>query len=136
MVDELKRLSSRGFQWLLNGELITSTVDLICVSVDSITRAPIQNFIQFNWRYGCPWCLHPGKTVKSKSEKGTVNAYFYKKNGYPLRTKRSTITDARLAKLSSKPVLGVKSSSILNELPYFASLLHSLGILFIVLIKE
>lgn len=119
MVDELKRLSSRGFQWLLNGELITSTVDLICVSVDSIARAPIQNFIQFNGRYGCPWCLHPGKTVKSKSEKGTVNAYFYKRNGYPLRTKRSTITDARLAKLSSKPVLGVKSSSILNELPYF-----------------
>ncbi len=56
MVDELKQLSSRGFQWLLNGELITSTVDLICVSVDSIARAPIQNFIQFNGRYGCPWC--------------------------------------------------------------------------------
>ncbi len=119
MVDELKRLSSRGFQWLLNGELITSTVDLICVSVDSIARAPIQNFIQFNGRYGCPWCLHPGKLMKSKSEKGVVNAYFYKKDGFPLRTKRSTKQNARLAKLSSKPVLGVKSSSILNELPFF-----------------
>jgi hypothetical protein len=35
--------------------------------------------MQFNWRYGCPWCLHSGKTVMWKSEKGRVNAFFYKK---------------------------------------------------------
>jgi hypothetical protein len=55
--------------------------------------------------------------MKSKSEKGIVNAYVYKRNGFPLRTKSSTLNDARLAKFSFKPVLGVKSSSILNKLP-------------------
>jgi hypothetical protein len=45
MVDELKRLSSRGFQWLLNGELITSTVDLICVSVVSISRSDSELYL-------------------------------------------------------------------------------------------
>jgi hypothetical protein len=119
MVNELKRLAVSGFQWLREGELITTTVHLICVSVDSIARAPIQNFIQFNGRYGCPWCLHPGKTVMSKSEKGRVNAYFYKKEGFPLRTKRETLINARFANLSSNPVLGVKSFSILNKLPHF-----------------
>ena len=119
MVDELKRLATSGFQWLRDGKLITSTVHLICVSVDTIARAPIQNFIQFNGRYGCPWCLHPGKTVVSKSKKGRVNAYFYKRGGFPLRTKRDTLINARLAKLSLNPVLGVKSFSILNKLPSF-----------------
>ena len=33
----------------------------ILVCVDTITRLPLQGTLQFNGKYGCNWCLHPGE---------------------------------------------------------------------------
>jgi len=62
---ELKALSSDGFTWEKDGQPVHSTVHLITACVDSVARAMVQNFNQFNGNCGCPWCLIPGQQLKT-----------------------------------------------------------------------
>lgn len=43
-------------------EIPIKVYPLVCC-VDSIAHAPMQGSTQFNGKYGCPWCLHPGEWV-------------------------------------------------------------------------
>lgn len=47
---------------------------LLCGTFDAPAKCLFQSFVQFNGTYGCPYCLHPGKTVKT-SERGHTHAY-------------------------------------------------------------
>lgn len=50
-IEEIKHLSSTGFQWInCAKKQVTSTVDLLLVSVDSVARPVLQNILQFNGR--------------------------------------------------------------------------------------
>lgn len=51
-VNQIKDLSGSGFQWTFNNEIITSTVDITTVCVNSVAMAPVQNFLQFNGYFG------------------------------------------------------------------------------------
>ena len=53
----LKPFVERG----LNGlEIFIEVFPFIC-SVDSVARAPVQGFVQFNGSFGCGHCLYPGQ---------------------------------------------------------------------------
>ena len=41
---------------------------------DAPAKSIFQNMIQFNGKYGCPYCLEPGETYKS-SARGHVHIY-------------------------------------------------------------
>jgi len=110
-VNEMKYLSINGFQWTLNNEIITSTVVLTNVCVDSVARAPLQNLLQFNGYFGCAWCENPGVHFN--------NTHVYEYNSFPLRTKESVAHHASRADEYGYPVMGVKGLSILSELPLF-----------------
>ena len=111
-MDELKHLSVHGFEWLLNCQLITLTVDLTCVCVDKVARAMIQNFMQFNGFFGCSWCDQPGVRCDGR------HVYPYEEN-HTLRTKETVKAWATSAMALLYPVMGVKGFSILSELPCF-----------------
>lgn len=116
-VDELTALSNTGFQWTLERtRIITSTVDLIGCSVDSIARAPLQNFEQFNGLFGCSWCEHPGSQLSR--EEGGHHVYEYRSN-VKRRNHQRVLKHARMAESESYSVYGVKGRSVLSEIPFF-----------------
>ena len=85
----------------------------ILVCVDTIARAPLQGTVQFNGKYGCNWCLHPGE-------------YFAKSMRYPilhyhpeLRTSQNTITQMNEVREAKRPIFGIKQVSPLVNLPNF-----------------
>ena len=54
-------------------QIIKTAFHMISVCVDSVARAMVQNFTQFNDGHGCPWCLNEGKLMKTIGG-GTVRA--------------------------------------------------------------
>lgn len=113
-VGQLKDLSINGFKWTLNNKVVTSTVDLLAVCVDSVARAPVQNFVQFNGYNGCSWCLEPGK----RAADANVHVYPYN-DRLSLRTKEDVQKHAERAEKEELPIYGVRGKSVLSELPYF-----------------
>ncbi|KAI7801395.1 hypothetical protein IRJ41_011007 [Triplophysa rosa] len=70
---------------------------MIC---DSVARPILQNMTQFNGRYGCSLCLHPGE--QAEKGHGTVRVCPYKDRG-----------------LNQKILRGVKGTTCLIKIPHF-----------------
>lgn len=112
-IHEILELSSSGFTWDLKGEKIKSTVDIIAVCADSVARAPIQNFIQFNGFFGCSWCEQQGDTLNH-------NHHVYKFDpNFKMRTKEKVNEYARRAEREGYSIMGVNGFSVLSKLPLF-----------------
>lgn len=120
-VEQMNELLKNGVECILNEvKTCIKIFPLIC-SVDCIARAAMQGFSQFNGKYGCCFCLHPGEWVRSNPNN--------KKSGnikYPLqvdvpkkRTVEHTIQCMKKAVTSKKPIFGVKSPSQLINLEKF-----------------
>ena len=102
---------------------------LLCGSFDAPAKCLFQSFVQFNGGYGCPYCLHPGKTVKT-SERGHTQTYPYNKENlrtghFEERTHDQTQKFAKLAMESAihtgieTPVKGVRGLSWFLHVPGF-----------------
>ncbi|KAI2645225.1 50S ribosomal protein L28 [Labeo rohita] len=64
-VDECVELEDSGFTWENDkGVSINTKVIPLVLMSDSVARPLIQNFKQFNGKYGCSYCLHKGKLVE------------------------------------------------------------------------
>ncbi|KAE8737582.1 hypothetical protein FOCC_FOCC016954 [Frankliniella occidentalis] len=55
-VDAMNRLSSRGVDWVHNGEKVTSIAIPLCCVVDSVARYQLLNYQNFFGAYGCTFC--------------------------------------------------------------------------------
>ena len=73
------------------------------------------NMSQFNGKYGCPFCLHPGVTMKS----GKGNSRVYDNTTYPLRDAINYEEHVRLSELMEERVCGVKCSTVLSKMMPF-----------------
>ena len=62
-VDQMNKISSKGVQCIINGVEKCIKVFTLNCCVDSVARAPVQGFTQFNGPYGCGQCLHPDEWV-------------------------------------------------------------------------
>lgn len=116
-VNEMMELSNNGINWA-NGSTFTNTkVFPILCTCDAPARALVQNFMQFNGKFGCGFCEHKGMCVEKG--RGFCRVYNYKEN-VPLRTLKSTITYAEQAIEQSTTkqtsVKGVKGPSELLRL--------------------
>ena len=65
----------------MNGSSRIVRCILLCGSFDAPAKCLFQNMSQFNGYYGCPFCLHPGETVKT-SERGHTMAYPFHVKGH------------------------------------------------------
>lgn len=81
--------------------------------LDSVGRCEILCSKQFNGKYGCTVCLHPGKTVN--------NQIRYPYQRYEIRDdKRTRRIMWQMHKSDSvKPILGIKGLSVLTGIPDF-----------------
>ncbi|GBM55745.1 hypothetical protein AVEN_190332-1 [Araneus ventricosus] len=67
---ELSNLSRSGFKWIdatNSKQTVTKVFPIICSS-DAPARAAIQNFIQYNGKYGCGFFQHSGERVEKGKE--------------------------------------------------------------------
>lgn len=115
--NELKKLVDVGFQWCLNGQTtVRSYVYTLVCCCDSVARAMLQNIKQFNGKYGCNWCLHPGRRVPKG--RAFVQVYPYQGNVVE-RDMDSMIFQARRAGAGESETFGVKGPTPLMLIPYF-----------------
>lgn len=125
-VEELKELHEKGFQCKPPGyaEPITIKVHTILAPVDSVARPSLMNMHQFNGKYGCHLCLHPGRGVAT----GKGRARIYCGDVGSKRTAEEFEENALQAadnvvnpdsERKDDTVNGVKGVTLLSTLPVF-----------------
>ena len=62
-VENMNQLATTGIECYINNIKRQIKIFPLVCCVDSVARAPVQGFVQFNGRYGCGQCLHPGEWV-------------------------------------------------------------------------
>ena len=115
--ESMNEFSSDGIPCAILNEVKKIKLYPICCCVDSVARAPMQGLIQFNGRFGCNWCLHPGELVKKKKKR--VIKYPLMEDIPETRTELETVKHMDGACDSKKPVYGVKKASALLKLKEF-----------------
>lgn len=117
-VEQCIKLQTSGVSYQRNGVKLTQKFKpCVCIS-DSIARPPLRNCHQFNGKYGCGLCYHPG--FRLPFGRGHVRSYSTQDRSYPLRTHEETMEYARQAQRTNKKhVMGVKGHAILSNIPGF-----------------
>lgn len=118
--DELQDLYHNGFECVpyMGDETIFIKVHAILCAVDTIARPTIQNLIQFNGEFGCPYCLQKGEILGETA--GTARVYC--KGESQERTSEEHHEHIQLALEENKPVFGVKGPSAVNDIPNLCTL--------------
>jgi len=118
-IEELIDLHNNGFQCatFIHNEPIQINVHALVAPVDTIARPMIQCMKQFNGKYGCSYCYHKGKQIRT--DDGRVHKNIYPGDVRMLRKKRDYEMQAEKALQKSKHVKGVKCPSIVVLLPVF-----------------
>ena len=108
---EPMKLAQVGFKWVRLNRCITSNVYVIAFNCDAVARCMLQNIKQFNGRFGCTWCLHPGIRL------GHVNTYPGSEACEP-RTQTNYLQHLAAAAIGDES-FGVKGSTIISSFPRF-----------------
>lgn len=118
-VDKINELNSTGIKCKINNEEVTIKVYPLVCCVDSVARPLMQGLIQYNGKFGCPWCLHPGEWVPNPANPN------HGSHKYPLqneiiqpRTMHDTIAHMEKG-TPSKPSFGLKGPTPLINLAFF-----------------
>lgn len=95
----------------IKNEQRTLKLYVLTCCVDAVARAPAQGLVQYNGRYGCNWCLHPG-------EYHGIMKYPLTSTPIQLRNHNETVA-LMLEADPDNPVFGVKYPSALINFPKF-----------------
>ncbi|CAN8023540.1 unnamed protein product, partial [Ixodes persulcatus] len=52
--------------WQAKSQMVSSKVYAVCCCLDAPARAAVQNQVQFNGYFGCPWCMVAGEHLEGK----------------------------------------------------------------------
>lgn len=116
-VDMMNNKVSKGIRCSIKGEerIIKGYTLIGCV--DTVARAPMQGIKQFNGKFGCNWCLHPGKWAGSM--KYPVHGDDIPSD-IPERDRQSIIEEIlKSTEDGYKPTHGIKNPSPLIYLLFF-----------------
>lgn len=112
-INKIEDINLTGIPCTINGGTIYVRLFPICCCVDTVARAPMQGLVQFNGKFGCNWCYHPGVPVKQNTKKVIK---------YPLldylpdkRTHVDFLKDLKTSLSSSSRARGVKGQAALIE---------------------
>ena len=104
--NELESLYTLGVQIETPDGCVTYHAKLELAVFDLPAKAVVLNAKQYNGRYGCSVCLHPGESVGRNR--------VYKPTKHPERTHRSVMVAAQLAEVKGECVRGIKGISPLS----------------------
>ncbi|KAK3910840.1 Beta,beta-carotene 9',10'-oxygenase [Frankliniella fusca] len=116
-VAELLELARTGVSYRRNSIVKSVKVKGCCCISDTVARPMIRNSTQFNGKFGCGFCLHPG--VRMANGKGSCRSYTTSTSVYPERTHQEVMHLAARAEVRGIPQSGIKGTSILSRLPDF-----------------
>lgn len=88
--------------------------EVICVICDLPALCSITNCTQFNGKFGCPKCTHPGKSSNSRTIYPFVSSE--RKRQSLLRTDCDHLLNVTAAQISGSRVFGVKGESFLKHI--------------------
>ncbi|XP_037572456.2 uncharacterized protein LOC119454715 [Dermacentor silvarum] len=108
----MEDLMQGGITWTDGTTFISSQVHPFSCSADAPARAIMQNMRQFNGRFSCGWCLHPG-TIVDGTIKYTID------EPVPDRTMEETINAMKTAARTGTIVQGIKGPTPLINMPHF-----------------
>ncbi|KAG8174474.1 hypothetical protein JTE90_015746 [Oedothorax gibbosus] len=107
-------LGSEGLEWCGYGESKrNSKVFFVLCVADSIAKPQLQNTKQFNGKFGCPYCYHPGEIIEGNQMRYPTHTI------YPGRKNNEMRKDMEEAEETGNVVRGVKGLSPFCVLPYF-----------------
>ncbi|KAE8740470.1 hypothetical protein FOCC_FOCC014020 [Frankliniella occidentalis] len=116
-VEECVSLEERGISFEKDGSVCHFKIKVLMGIADTIARPLLRNSTQFNGRYGCGLCLHPGFWMRY--QKGHTRSYSTFEREYPLRTHNHVMQMAIAAEMSRKPQRGITGVSVLSQLKNF-----------------
>lgn len=114
-IDQVSYLYNNGItvSGLDNEKILVKFCPLAC-SVDSVCRPIMQNRVQFNGRYGCSWCYHPGEYI---AEIHGIR-YPIREHDPPLRTVDSHHKNVQLVRdLKKSCEMGVRGDISVSQIP-------------------
>ncbi|XP_043472842.1 uncharacterized protein LOC122505365 [Leptopilina heterotoma] len=117
-VETMNKLSTEGVSCKINGNNRNIKIFPLVCCVDTVARAPMLGFVQFNGKYGCHLCLHPGESVKcnpNNPRSGNMKYPLLKKVPKN-RTVKETEKHMKSAVEKKTPIFGVKAYSHLINL--------------------
>jgi hypothetical protein len=76
--------------------------------MDTVARPKVLNVIQFNGKFGCLHCLHPGKTV-------STGRHCYPCETYDLRSDELRLDQVKKSLKNKTPYQGVKGKAYLSK---------------------
>lgn len=107
LIKELNDLEENKIQVLNNNVMKSVTVRVLLISTDLPAKSKWMKMKQYNGKFGCTYCLHPGFPVgESKTRK-----YILSSEEYNLRTHASTITLMKSYSETGEESLGVMGLS-------------------------
>lgn len=111
-IEELQTLYRIGME--INSKMFR----IICVAgcADSCARCKLSNMMQFNGKFGCTYCTHPGALVKVSGKKQL--RYVTSICG-ETRSVKNTLLQMKDAEILGKSIYGVKGVSPLVAIPNF-----------------
>lgn len=119
-VDKMNILSKEGINCRIKDKDLNVKVFTLIGCLDSIARAPVMGFVQFNGCYGCPQCLHPGEWVRNKKDNPRSGTIKYTLQNKVPESRNLKDTKEHMKKVveskDKKPVYGVKNPSNLINL--------------------
>ncbi|KAL3193933.1 hypothetical protein MRX96_000213 [Rhipicephalus microplus] len=118
-VKSLNVLSSTGMTWEdSHGQKKNMKVFPGPCTVDSVERCEVMGMTQFNGKYGCAWCEHPGDVIAKGN--GHCRVYPVSTSAIKLRTNESFQHHAQKARRKQEQVSrGIKATSVLTLLNHF-----------------
>ena len=109
VMKNLEHLFIEGLTMSLPGGLTTVKTKLVFGVFDLIAKAPVLNFKQFNGKFGCSVCYHPGLRLPN-------GARIYLPYSYPERTHAEVINAANEAERDKCAVKGILGTSPLADM--------------------
>lgn len=115
-VDLIKKIQSHPLECHIKGEKRFIKLYILMCCVDTVARAYMQGFTQFNGKFGCNWCLHPTESYN----RVTKYPIDLKRNQPPnKRTKEETISTMMTLSRNKPKINGIKAISPLIFLESF-----------------
>lgn len=111
-IDELNSLETDKLTY--NNKTIT--VRAIFATMDSVARCKVQYLTQFNGKFGCTYCFHPGTSLEGR---GNNIRYKNSSTAIELRTHSNTIELMKQSIQTKVTIYGVKGISPLIGIPDF-----------------
>lgn len=100
--EDVNYLNETGFTCIVENRQYNFRIKPLSSLQDAVARAISQNRLQFNGKFGCSFCYHPGEHLFNSMR------YRFEMNASELRTDASHRIDVANANNSRKPSRGVK----------------------------